>query len=223
MVTILVVDADTKLLNTLSHTLVSDGLRVVTASDGQNALAQVQTYHPDVIVLDWFLPALDGIGVVKDLRAADDVTPILMLTARDSVEDRVEGLTSGADDYMVKPFACTELLARVRALLRRTGVASQDRPMVYADLYLDPMMREVRRGPRMLDLTCREFNLLQYLMRYPCHVLRREHILLQVWGQGYSADVLEIYVRYLRKKTEAEGESRLIHSVRAVGYMLRET
>jgi two-component system response regulator MprA len=222
MTTILVVDADAKLLNMLSHTLASDGWRVVTAADGAIALVQVQAHHPDVIVLDWLVPELDGIRVVKQLRAAGDKTLILMLTAREAVEDRVEGLTSGADDYMVKPFARAELLARVRALLRRPGVASHAQPRVYADLYLDPRGREVRRGTRRLELTCREFALLQYLMCSPCQVLRHEHILQQVWGQGYTKDVLEIYIRYLRNKTEAEGESRLIQSVRAVGYVLRE-
>jgi two-component system response regulator MprA len=224
MATILVVDDDRRLLNMLQRTLVYEGFHVLTAADGNAALAQVQTHRPDVIVLDWLMPGLDGIGVMKRLRSADDKTLILMLTAREAVEDRVEGLESGADDYLVKPFAPAELLARLHALLRRPAVASSDEPLAYADLYLNPVTRETRRGDRPFELTSKEFDLLHYLMRYPRQVLRREQILQDVWGYDFGGDdnVLEVYVGYLRKKTEAGGEPRLIQTVRAVGYVLRE-
>lgn len=224
MATVLVVDDDPKLLNMLRRTLTHEGYYTLTATDGNAALTEAQTHRPDVIVLDWMMPGLDGIGVMKQLRAADNNTLILMLTARDAVEDRVEGLERGADDYLVKPFAPAELLARLHALLRRSSVTSTDEPLTYADLYLNPITRETRRGNRRFELTSKEFDLLQYLMRYPRQVLRREQILQEVWGYDFGGDdnVLEVYVGYLRKKTEAGGESRLIQTVRAVGYVLRE-
>ncbi|CAG0988125.1 Response regulator MprA [Anaerolineae bacterium] len=224
MTTVLVVDDDPKLLNMLRRTLTHEGFYALTAADGNAALAEVLTHRPDVIVLDWMMPGLDGIGVMKQLRAADNNTLILMLTARDAVEDRVEGLERGADDYLVKPFAPAELLARLHALLRRSSVTSIDEPLTYADLYLNPITRETRRGDRRFELTSKEFDLLQYLMRYPRQVLRREQILQEVWGYDFGGDdnILEVYVGYLRKKTEAGGESRLIQTVRAVGYVLRE-
>jgi len=224
MATILVVDDDPKLLNMLQRTLTLEGFRVLTAPDGNTALAQVQSHHPDVIILDWLMPGLNGIGVIKQLRALDDQTLILMLTARDAVEDRVEGLETGADDYLVKPFAPVELVARIHALLRRPAFANQSEPLTYADLYLNPATRETRRGQRHFDLTRKEFDLLHYLMRHPRQVLRREQILQDVWGYDFEGadNVLEVYIGYLRKKTEAGGEPRLIQTVRAVGYVLRE-
>ena len=223
MATILVVDDDQKLLNMLRRTLTYENFQVVTAADGNAALAQVQTHRPDVIVLDWLMPGLDGISVMKQLRAAGDKTLILMLTARDAVEDRVQGLDVGADDYLVKPFAPDELLARIRALLRRPTVAGKDEPLTYADLYLNPATRETRRGGRIFELTTKEFDLLHYLMRYPRQVLRREQILQEVWGYDFGDDnVLEVYIGYLRKKTEDASEPRLIQTVRSVGYVLRE-
>ena len=224
MATVLVVDDDQKLLNMLRRTLSYEGFHVLTAVDGNAALTQAQTHRPDVIVLDWMMPGLDGLGVMKQLRAADDKTLILMLTARDAVEDRVEGLETGADDYLAKPFAPVELLARIHALLRRPAVVSQDEPLTYADLYLDPITRETRRGDRAFELTSKEFDLLHYLMQHPRQVLRREQILQDVWGYDFGGDdnVLEVYVGYLRKKTEAGSEPRLIQTVRAVGYVLRE-
>jgi len=224
MATVLVVDDDQKLLNMLRRTLSYEGFHVLTAVDGNAALTQAQTHRPDVIVLDWMMPGLDGLGVMKQLRAADDKTLILMLTARDAVEDRVEGLETGADDYLAKPFAPVELLARIHALLRRPAVVSQDEPLMYADLYLDPITRETRRGDRAFELTSKEFDLLHYLMQHPRQVLRREQILQDVWGYDFGGDdnVLEVYVGYLRKKTEAGSEPRLIQTVRAVGYVLRE-
>jgi two-component system response regulator MprA len=224
MATVLIVDDDQKLLKMLRRTLVYEGFDVVTATDGREALVQVDAHRPDVVVLDWLMPGLDGIGVVERLRAAHDETMILMLTARDAIEDRVEGLESGADDYLVKPFAPAELLARVHALLRRSAAAEKEQPLSYADLTLDPTTRETRRGDRPFELTPTEFDLLHHLMRHPRQVLRREQILEEVWGYDFGGDdnVLEVYVGYLRKKTEQAGEPRLIQTVRGVGYVLRE-
>jgi len=162
--------------------------------------------------------------VTERLRDAHDDTMILMLTARDGIEDRVEGLESGADDYLVKPFAPAELLARVHALLRRSGAATKDEPLLYADLALDPVTRETRRGERPFELTPTEFDLLHYLMRHPRQVLQRHQILEEVWGYDFGGDdnVLEVYIGYLRRKMEQAGEPRLIQTVRGVGYVLRE-
>jgi two-component system response regulator MprA len=224
MVTVLIADDDKKLLKMLRRTLVYEGFDVLTATNGREALAQVDAHRPDVIVLDWLMPGLNGIQVTERLRAANDETMILMLTARDAIEDRVEGLESGADDYLVKPFAPAELLARVHALLRRAGVICKEQPLSYADLVLDPTTRETRRGERLFDLTPTEFDLLTYLIRHPRQVLQRAQILEEVWGYDFGGDdnVLEVYISYLRKKTEQGGEPRLIQTVRGVGYVLRE-
>lgn len=223
MATILVVDDDPKLVDMLRRTLVYDGYQVITAANGSEALAKAQSHRPDAVVLDWLMPGLDGIEVAKRIRSADS-TPILMLTARDAIEHRVEGLDSGADDYLVKPFAPAELLARIRALLRRAEVTSDERPLAFADLHLDPVTREVRRGSRQIDLTPKEFALLTYFMRHPRRVLPRARILQDVWGYDFDGyeNVLEVYIGYLRAKTEAVGEPRLIHTVRGVGYVMRE-
>jgi two-component system response regulator MprA len=224
MTNVLIVDDDPKLLKMLLRTLVYAGFHVLSATNGTEALAELQAHRPDVMVLDWLMPGLDGMGVLEHIRAAGDKTLVLMLTARDAVENRVEGLESGADDYLVKPFAPAELVARIHALLRRPSVALQDEQLVYADLSLDPLTRETRRGDRLFELTSKEFDLLQYLLRHPRQVLRREQILQEVWGYDFGGDdnVLEVYIGYLRKKTEAEGEARLIQTVRGVGYVLRE-
>ncbi|MDP9310034.1 MAG: response regulator transcription factor, partial [Chloroflexota bacterium] len=194
-----------------------------TAADGHEALTQAHAHRPDVVVLDWMMPGLNGLEVARRLREADAM-PILMLTARDAVEDRVEGLDSGADDYLVKPFAPAELLARLRALLRRSDANNNERPLSYADLYLDPVTRETRRGDRAFNLSPKEFDLLSYLLRYPRQVLPRDRILQDVWGYDFGGDgnVLEVYIGYVRAKTEAGGEPRLIQTVRGVGYVLRE-
>jgi two-component system response regulator MprA len=224
MATVLVVDDDLKLQNMLRRTLSYEGFQVVTAADGNAALSEVQAHRPDVIVLDWLMPGLNGLGVLKRLRSSHDRTLVLMLTARDAVEDRVEGLETGADDYLVKPFAPSELLARVHALLRRPASAVEDKSMAYADLCLDPVTRETRRGDRPFELTAQEFDLLYYLIRHPRQVLRHEQILQAVWGYDFGGEgnILEVYISYLRKKTEAGGEPRLIQTVRGVGYVLRE-
>jgi two-component system, OmpR family, response regulator MprA len=224
MMTILIADDDRKITDMLRRTLAYEGYKVITAADGQEALSRVQAQHPDLVVLDWLMPGLDGLSVARRIRGADDDVPILMLTARDAVEDRVEGLDSGADDYLVKPFAPAELLARIRALLRRSEPSQSGKASVFADLYLDPITRDTRRGERRFSLSPKEFDLLAYFMRHPRQVLPRERILLDVWGYDFGGDgnVLEVYVRYLRSKTEAAGEPRLIHTVRGVGYVLRE-
>jgi two-component system response regulator MprA len=224
MATVLVVDDDPKLLSMLQRTLRYEGFRVLTATNGNEALAEVQARRPDVVVLDWLMPGLDGIGVLTRLRAADDKTLVLMLTARDAVENRVEGLEAGADDYLVKPFAPSELLARIHALLRRPSVSIDDEPLTYAGLYLNPVTRETRRAERAFDLTSKEYDLLRYLLRHPRQVLLRDQILQEVWGYDFGGEdnVLEVYIGYLRKKTEAGGEPRLIQTVRGVGYVLRE-
>ena len=224
MTTVLVVDDDPKLLSMLRRTLIYEGLHVLSADNGSTALSEIQANRPDVVVLDWMMPGPDGIGVLERLRAAGDKTLLLMLTARDAVENRVEGLESGADDYLAKPFAPSELLARIHALLRRPSVVLADERLAYGDLCLDPLTRETRRGERAFELTSKEFDLLRYLMRHPRQVLKREQILQEIWGYDFNGDynVLEVYIGYLRKKTETGDEPRLIQTVRGVGYVLRE-
>lgn len=224
MPTVLVVDDDQKLLKMLQRTLVYEGLSVVTATDGQEALVQVRVHQPEIIILDWMMPRMDGLEVMQHLRSENNQVFILMLTARDGLENRVEGLESGADDYLVKPFAPAELVARVHAMLRRIAVAPGSQPVEYAGLCLDPAAHEVRRGEILLDLTPTEFELLHYLLRHPRQVLERSQILHAVWGYDFGGEdnVLEVYVGYLRKKLEADESPRLIHTVRGIGYVLRE-
>jgi two-component system, OmpR family, response regulator MprA len=223
LTTVLVVDDDRKITDMLRRTLTYEGYSVVTAANGKEALEQVQSQRPDVVVLDWLMPGLDGIEVAKQMRAMDSA-PILMLTARDAVGDRVKGLDAGADDYLVKPFAPAELLARVRALLRRSDTGDNESPLSFADLYLNPVTRETRRGDRVFDLSPREFDLLSYLLRYPRRVLPRNRILQDVWGYDFDGydNVLEVYIGYLRNKMESGGEPRLIQTVRGIGYVLRD-
>ncbi|MPY96919.1 MAG: response regulator [Actinophytocola sp.] len=226
---ILVVDDDRAVRESLRRSLEFNGYTVELASDGQQALAAVTNDRPDAMVLDVMMPRLDGLEVARRLRSDGDDLPILVLTARDTVSDRVSGLDAGADDYLPKPFALEELLARLRALLRRsaaeTGATQDVKPLSYADLTLDPVTREVRRGDREISLTRTEFTLLELLLTYPRHVLTRSRILEEVWGYDFptSGNALEVYVGYLRRKTEADGEPRLIHTVRGVGYVLRDT
>jgi two-component system, OmpR family, response regulator MprA len=221
---VLVVDDDQRLLKMLRRTLTYEGFQVMTAEDGQAALARICETHPDVIVLDWMMPKIDGVGVLRALREQDDDTPVLMLTARDAVHYRVEGLDRGADDYLIKPFESAELVARVKALLRRAGPSRTDEALVFSNLSLNPATREVKRGPRCFDLTPTEFDLLQLFMQHPNQVLERGQILAHVWGYNFVGDdnVIEVYVGYLRRKLEADGEPRLIQTVRGVGYVLRE-
>ena len=224
MATVLVVDDDQKLLKMLQRTLTYEGLQVLTASNGQEALAKVDASQPEIIILDWMMPKMSGLEVMQRLRAENNRTFILMLTARDSLENRVEGLESGADDYLVKPFAPSELVARVHALLRRVEAMPSRQPVAYAGISLDPTTHEARRDEVLLDLTPTEFELLHYFMLHPRQVLERAQILSNVWGYDFSGDdnVLEVYVGYLRKKLEISGQPRLIHTVRGIGYVLRE-
>ncbi|MFF7939915.1 response regulator transcription factor [Nocardia gamkensis] len=224
---ILVVDDDRAVRESLRRSLTFNGYSVDLAVDGVDALEKATVQRPDALVLDVMMPRLDGLEVCRRLRSTGDDLPILVLTARDSVSERVAGLDAGADDYLPKPFALEELLARLRALLRRTtagpGEASEE--MKFADLSLDPVTREVSRGSRPISLTRTEFSLLEMLMANPRRVLTRSRILEEVWGYDFptSGNALEVYIGYLRRKTEAEGEPRLIHTVRGVGYVLRET
>jgi len=224
---ILVVDDDRAVRESLRRSLTFNGYSVELAVDGVDALEKVSQQRPDALVLDVMMPRLDGLEVCRRLRSTGDDLPILVLTARDSVSERVSGLDAGADDYLPKPFALEELLARLRALLRRTAIDADEasETMTFADLSLDPVTREVSRGERAISLTRTEFSLLEMLMANPRRVLTRSRILEEVWGYDFptSGNALEVYIGYLRRKTEAEGELRLIHTVRGVGYVLRET
>jgi two-component system response regulator MprA len=219
---ILVVDDEPQLRRALERALKLEGYTVELAADGDEALAAVAGTVPDAIVLDVLMPNRDGLSTCRELRGRGDQTPVLMLTARDAVKDRVDGLDAGADDYVVKPFALEELLARLRALLRRGN--GGDGVLSYADLSLDPATREVFRGGREIDLTKTEFSLLEQLLRHPRVVLTRSQLFEAVWGYDFGprSNSLEVYVGYLRRKTEESGEPRLIQTVRGVGYALRE-
>jgi two-component system response regulator MprA len=219
-VRILVVDDEPSVRAALDRALRMDGYRVQLASDGTEALDALAHTPPDAIVLDVLMPGPDGLEVCRRLRAAGDRTPVLMLTARDAVPDRVKGLDAGADDYLIKPFALEELGARLRALLRRTGGPVED-PLRYADVVLDPAGHTVHRGETLVELTRTEFLLLELLMNHPRQVLTRTQIFEHVWGYdfGPSSNSLEVYVGYLRRKL---GDPRLIQTVRGVGYVLRE-
>jgi two-component system response regulator MprA len=213
----------------LRRSLEFNGYAVTLAGDGAEALASIAGHPPEALVIDVMMPRLDGIETTRALRAAGNDLPILVLTARDSVGDRVEGLDAGADDYLTKPFALEELLARLRALLRRVSIdADADDPdnevLRFSDLSLNSATREVRRAERSIELTRTEFTLLEMFLRRPRRVLDRSFILEEVWGYDFptTANSLEVYVGYLRRKTEAEGEARLIHTVRGVGYVLKE-
>jgi two-component system response regulator MprA len=220
---LLVVDDDPALREALALVLDLNGFDVTTAVDGREAIRALAVDSHDAVVLDVLMPGLDGLEVCRRLRAAGNRTPVLMLTARSEVSERVEGLEAGADDYLAKPFAREELIARLRALLRRTGWDGDDGLLRYEDLELDPLAHEARRGGRLLELTRTEFLLLELLMHHPRQVLTRSTIFERVWGYdfGPSSNSLEVYIGYLRRKTEAQGEARLLHTVRGVGYVLR--
>jgi two-component system response regulator MprA len=225
---ILVVDDDRAVRESLRRSLAFNGYQVDLAVDGKDALDAVQQRRPDAMVLDVMMPRVDGLEVCRRMREAGDELPILVLTARDAVSDRVAGLDAGADDYLPKPFALEELLARLRALLRRrsadAGAQAGAPKLEFAGLSLDPETREVRRGDRPISLTRTEFALLELLLANPRRVLSRAQILEQVWGYDFptTGNALEVYIGYLRRKTEADGEPRLIHTVRGVGYVLRD-
>ncbi len=219
---VLVIEDDDRIRQFLQRGLTFEGYRVDAASDGPTGLGLARDNPPDLAILDWMLPGMDGLEVCRRLRAAGPL-PILMLTAKDAVSDRVQGLDAGADDYLVKPFAFDELLARLRALLRRAAPA-QPEALRFADLTLDTGTRQAFRGERAIDLTAKEYELLELFMRHPRQVLTREVIFDRVWGYdfGGESNIIEVYVRYLRTKTEGGDQPRLIHTVRGVGYVLRE-
>ena len=219
---LLIVEDEAAVREAIARALETEGYELALAEDGAQALAMLAQSPPDAVVLDVMLPGIDGLEVARRLRGQRNAVPILMLTARGAVGDRVSGLDAGADDYLVKPFALEELLARLRALLRRAGGGDGD--LRFADLVLDPGTREVRRGSRRLELTVTEFNLLELLLRNPRQVLRRSLIYDRVWGYdfGPGSHALDVYIGYLRRKLEADGEARLIHTVRGIGYALRE-
>jgi two-component system, OmpR family, response regulator MprA len=221
---ILVVDDEPSVRNAVRRALVLAGYAVTLAEDGEQALSMLAVQSPDAVVLDVLMPSVDGLEVCRRLRAAGDRTPVLMLTARDSVADRVGGLDAGADDYVVKPFALEELLARLRALMRRTSDAPSDTALRFADLVLDGAARRGFRGDRTIELTRTEFALLELLMSNPRIVMTRATIHERIWGYdfGPGSNALGVYVGYLRRKVEAGGEPRLIQTVRGVGYVLRD-
>ncbi|MEU0159397.1 response regulator transcription factor [Streptomyces sp. NPDC006261] len=228
---ILIVDDEPAVREALQRSLAFEGYGTQVAVDGYDALAMAEAYAPDLIVLDIQMPRMDGLTAARRIRATGSTTPILMLTARDTVGDRVTGLDAGADDYLVKPFELDELFARIRALLRRSSYAASaagaqapdDDVLSFADLRMDLATREVTRGERRVELTRTEFTLLEMFLAHPRQVLTREQILKAVWGFDFepSSNSLDVYVMYLRRKTEAAGEPRLVHTVRGVGYALR--
>lgn len=220
---ILIVEDEAKLAQFMHLELTQEGYDVTIAEDGIAGLTAAREHQLDLIILDWMLPGLPGVEVCRRLRTTGDKTPIILVTAKDDVRDRVSGLDAGADDYVVKPFSIEELLARVRAQLRRTGEELSD-AIQFCDLSLNEKTREITRGDRPVELTAKEFDLLSYLMRHPRQVLTRDRILEEVWGYDFMGDsnIIEVYIRYLRLKLEEHQEKRLIQTVRGVGYVLRE-
>ncbi len=220
---VLIVDDDPRITELLRRTLAYEGYSVAVAASGDEALARTLEHPPDVIVLDVMLPGVDGLEVARRLRAAGDNVPILMLTARDAVADRVSGLEAGADDYLIKPFAPEELVARIKALLRRSQPERHE-VLRYADVELDTGTRVAHRGTREIELSPTEYELLSLFLRRPRQVLPRDVILDRVWGLDFegSSNVMEVYIGYLRSKLEAENEPRLIHTIRGVGYVFKE-
>ena len=222
---ILVVDDERAVRESLRRALELEGYEIELAGDGNEALSRLESSEePDAMILDVLMPGVDGLEVCRRIRGTGSKLPVLMLTARTEVEDRVAGLDAGADDYLTKPFALEELLARVRALLRRTTDGDDGEVLRFADLELDPGTREVQRGERQIELTRTEFSLLELFLQNPRQVLTRTVIFERVWGYdfGFASNSLDVYIGYLRRKTEASGEPRVIHTVRGVGYALRE-
>jgi DNA-binding response OmpR family regulator len=220
---IIIVEDEAKLARFIELELSYEGYKITVANDGLTGLTAIRDSNPDLIILDWLLPGLTGLEVCRRLRTTGSKTPIILLTAKDDVSDRVAGLDAGADDYLVKPFSIEELLARIRAHLRRTHDDETDL-LRFEDLSLNRQTREVFRGERPIELTAKEFDLLDHLMAHPRQVITRDRILEEVWGYDFMGDsnIIEVYIRYLRLKLEAEGEKRLIQTVRGVGYVLRD-
>jgi two-component system response regulator MprA len=226
MAHILVVDDEPAVRRALERALRLDSYEVALAADGREALDQLAESPADAVILDVMMPGIDGLEVCRRMRAAGDRTPVLMLTARDGIDDRVKGLDVGADDYLVKPFALRELQARLRALLRRAGDDGEEDPEIlrFGDLVLDPIAHEVHRGERLVELSKTEFLLLELFLKHPRQVLTRSTIFENVWGYdfGPTSNALGVYIGYLRRKTEEAGEPRLLHTVRGIGYVLRD-
>jgi DNA-binding response OmpR family regulator len=221
---ILLVEDEEKLARFIQLELSYEGYQVTVAHDGLTGLTTARESKPDLVIVDWMMPGLNGLEVCRRLRATGDQVPIVLLTAKDEISDRVAGLDAGADDYVVKPFSIEELLARVRAHLRRNQTV-ESYQLQFSDLSLDRQTREVTRAGRAIELTAKEFDLLEYLMAHPRQVISRDQILETVWGYDFMGDsnIIEVYVRYLRLKLEANNESRLIQTIRGVGYALRES
>jgi two-component system response regulator MprA len=221
---ILVVEDEREIARLIERRLRQEGYQVEVVSDGETALTRIFENLPDLVVLDITLPGMDGLSVTRELRSADIRVPIIMVTARDAIPDRVTGLDAGADDYLVKPFNNDELMAHIRALLRRSAPERATEPYVYADLSLDPASRLAYRGERVIQFTAKEYDLLELFMRHPNQVLTRDQIFDQIWGYdfGGESNITEVYIRYLRSKLEENSETRLIHTVRGVGYVLRQ-
>ncbi|MBD2101633.1 response regulator transcription factor [Leptolyngbya sp. FACHB-261] len=220
---ILLVEDEVKLARFVELELTYEGYQVSVAHDGFAGLTAARESNPDIVILDWMLPSLSGVEICRRLRSTGNKVPVILLTAKDEISDRVTGLDAGADDYVVKPFSIEELLARVRAHLRRTQEENPDL-LQFEDLSLNRSTREVHRGNRAVELTAKEFDLLQYLLSHPRQVLSRDRILEQVWNYDFAGDsnIIEVYIRYLRLKLEQNQEKRLVHTVRGVGYVLRE-
>lgn len=220
---ILVIEDEQKLSKFLEQELQYEGYKVMVANDGITGLTVARDNKPDLILVDWMLPGITGLEVCRRLRLTGDKVPIVLLTAKDEISDRVAGLDAGADDYIVKPFSIEELLARLRANLRRSNEEDPDQ-LQFLDLTLNRRTREIKRGERAIELTATEYDLLEYLISHPRQVLTRDQILQRVWGYDFGGDsnIIEVYVRYLRLKLEANKEKRLIQTVRGVGYVLRE-
>lgn len=220
---ILVIEDEERIAEFIERGLLFEGYRVDVAHDGQAGLTIARETPPDMVIVDWMLPGLDGIQVCERLRSATQI-PIIMLTAKGGVSDRVQGLDSGADDYVVKPFAFEELLARIRALFRRSTPNTRPEVLTFGDLFLDTGTHRAQRAGRTIDLTAKEYELLELFMRHPRQVLTREVIFDRVWSYdfGGESNIIEVYIRYLRQKTESEGEPRFLHTVRGFGYVLRE-
>jgi DNA-binding response OmpR family regulator len=221
--TILAVEDAREVLSVLERTLTDSGFNVLTAADGENGLQLALDRRPDLVILDIGLPGRNGYDVARELRARAFTNPLLMLTARGAISDKVEGFDAGADDYLAKPFSYDELLARVRALLRRSALRADQTVLRVSDLTIEPFSREVRRGTREISLTQKEYALLEYLARHAGLPVTREQISQQVWKQEFdpTTNIVDVYINYLRKKVDQEGEPPLVHTVRGVGYMLK--
>ncbi len=223
-VRILLVEDEVKLARFIELELQSEGYEISVAHDGMTGLAMVRESPPDLAILDWMLPGLTGVEICRRLRATNNLMPVIFITARDEIGDRVTGLDAGADDYVVKPFSIEELLARIRAHLRRSQKSEPD-TLQFADLSLNRLTREVYRDGQLIELTAKEFELLEYLLAHPRQVLTKTQILERVWGYDFMGDsnIIEVYIRYLRMKLEQNQQDRLIQTVRGVGYALRES